>query len=483
MTTLNLGMAAGMSSALTSSIGCYGALRLQQVEELPGPRAHEILRAARLHVEANQGLGVRGAQIEAPVGKLEGQTVGAVARARLFRIARLHRRHRRCRIRYAVIELAAHRELRDALADQLRERLFGFADDLSDQEPRNHAAVAIGKTPEIMMRAHLPAVHPVDLAHALLDEGVTGFRQHALPALRRDDLLRVPGEAWVVHDAPARRLGAQQDRGQEPHDVVTLDETPKPVEEKAAVEIPIPGEAEIRAVRANRRDRGRTIVLEHGVRHAIRKPAIRLVVDLDELEGQVRLEAIQNRAGRAVARVHHDPQALQFVHIDIGEQVLDVRWNDVDAAAHTALSRIAKRAALGAGANLLKASVRADGFRLLAHEFHAVVVRRIVTGGHHDAAIVAAVEGREIDALGAAHTDVVDVHARIVKAPAQRSGETRTREPDVAPDHHALRRHELGIAASHAVGDVFVQLIGNSAAQVIGLEAADRAQVLVPWRP
>ena len=66
---------------------------------------------------------------------------------------------------------------------------------------------------------------------------------------------------------------------------------------------------------------------------------------------------------------------------------------------------------------------------------------------------------------------------------AERIGESRTREPDVAPDHDALRRHESGVAASHAVGDVFVQLIGNSAAQVIGLEAANRAQVLVPCRP
>src|SRR5271163_3131462 len=104
MTTLNLGMVAGMSSALTSSIGCYGALRLQQVEELPGPRAHEILRPPGLDVEANQGLGVRGAQIEAPVGKFEGKTVRAVARAGLFRVARLHRRQRRRRIRHAVIE-------------------------------------------------------------------------------------------------------------------------------------------------------------------------------------------------------------------------------------------------------------------------------------------------------------------------------------------------------------------------------------------
>ena len=46
-----------------------GAVRLQHVEQLAGFGAHELLRAARLDIEADQGLGVRGAQIEAPVGK------------------------------------------------------------------------------------------------------------------------------------------------------------------------------------------------------------------------------------------------------------------------------------------------------------------------------------------------------------------------------------------------------------------------------
>ncbi len=50
--------------------------------------------------------------------------------------------------------------------------------DLRNEQPWDHAAVAIGEAPEIVVRAHLPAVYPVHLAHALLDEGMAGFRQH-----------------------------------------------------------------------------------------------------------------------------------------------------------------------------------------------------------------------------------------------------------------------------------------------------------------
>ncbi len=54
------------------------------------------------------------------------------------------------------------------------------------------------------------------------------------------------------------------------------------VEEEAAVEIPVPGDAQVRAMGADRRDRGRAILLKHGIRDAVREVAVRFMVDLDE---------------------------------------------------------------------------------------------------------------------------------------------------------------------------------------------------------
>ena len=74
------------------------------------------------------------------------------------------------------------------------------------------------------------------------------------------------------------------------------------------------------------------------------------------------------------------------------------------------------------------------GATLFAHEFHAVVVGRVVARGDHDAAVVAAGEGREIHALGAAQADVVHIDAAVGQAAAQRVGEGGARVADVAPD-------------------------------------------------
>ncbi len=74
----------------------------------------------------------------------------------------------------------------------------------------------------------------------------------------------------VVHDFAAG-LAAQQYRGQQPDDVVALDEAALLIEQKAAVEVPVPGDAEIRAVGANRRHSRLAILLEHGIRDAVRE--------------------------------------------------------------------------------------------------------------------------------------------------------------------------------------------------------------------
>ena len=101
------------------------------------------------------------------------------------------------------------------------------------------------------------------------------FDSTGVAAAGLDDFDGVPGEARIVHHLAAG-LAAQQHRGQQPHDVVALDETALLIEEEAAVEVPVPGDAEIRAVRADGLDGGRAILLEHGIRDAVREVAVRL---------------------------------------------------------------------------------------------------------------------------------------------------------------------------------------------------------------
>jgi hypothetical protein len=54
--------------------------------------------------------------------------------------------------------------------------------------------------------AHLAAVYGVDLAHPLLDEGMTRLALHGFATARGDEIERVPREPRVVDDALAARL-------------------------------------------------------------------------------------------------------------------------------------------------------------------------------------------------------------------------------------------------------------------------------------
>ena len=117
-------------------------------------------------------------------------------------------------------------------------------------------------------------------------------------------------------------------------------------------------------------------------------------------------------------------KGFSFGDIDVGQQMLDIGVRGIDAMPHAAALRVFKLAALGKSANLRQAIVAADGLGLLAHEFHAVVIGRIVAGGDHDAAVVAAVEGGKVHALGAAYADVIHIDAAVGQTAAHRIGET-----------------------------------------------------------
>ena len=61
------------------------------------------------------------------------------------------------------------------------------------------------------------------------------------------------------------------------------------------------------------------------------------------------------------------------------------------------------------GLNIKQTGVGANGPRLFTHEFHAVVVTRVVAGGHHNAAVGIFVEGGVVHLFGATQADVEHV--------------------------------------------------------------------------
>ena len=344
-----------------------------------------------------------------------------------------------------------------------------------------------------MVRAHLAAIGAVDLAHLLLDEGVARLTEHRHAAVLAHDLERVPGEARVVDDARTTLL-LEEGLREQSHEVVALDEGAVLIEEEAAVEVAVPGEAQVGAVLADGLDGGRAVGLEHRVRYAVREMAIGRVPDLDELERQVRLEQVHERSRPAVAGIDHDLETTQLAAIDVGEQVVDVRATRVERVAQTRAPTVRRHRrrqppVLDHRRHVLEARVGADRPRPLAHELHAVVIGRVVARRDHDAAVELAARavaggGREIHALRAALADVVNVDPALGETARQRRRKRRAREAHVMADDHARRLHEAGIRPPHCEREVLVDLIGDATADVVGFESGEFHGLLLsrPYR-
>ena len=182
------------------------------------------------------------------------------------------------------------------------------------------------------------------------------------------------------------------------------------------------------------------------VRNTVREVAVRGVVHLDEGHRHVqRLKAgfqgIDNRTGRAVTGVNDQLQRLEVRHVDVAEQVVNVLFLQVDFFVATALRLVDRREIVGfrQALHVAQAGVAADRTRALAHQLHAVVVHRVVAGGHFDTAVHAQVEGGKVNLFGPGKTDVQHVHARVLQPFRQRQLEGFAGQTHVAAQHDGLR--------------------------------------------
>ena len=283
----------------------------------------------------------------------------------------------------------------------------------------------------------------------------------------------------IVDDRRAAIL-LQKGAREQAHDVIPVDEAPLFVEEEAAVEIAVEGDAQVGARKPHRAACHFAILFEHRVRHAVREVAVGFVMDLGEAERQLFREQVERDAGAAIAAVADDRERPQLVDVDIRKYVIAPGRLDVEGHDVAAPGRIDELAGLGELADVLEARVLADRPRLFAHELEAVVVRRIVARRDHDPAVEPERRGREIHHLRAAEADVHDVDAGIAETAHQRAREFLARMADVAADGDPLGLQPLGISPPDPVHGVRIQLVRYATADVVGLEAF--REIHVPYR-
>lgn len=126
-----------------------------------------------------------------------------------------------------------------------------------------------------------------------------------------DHVHGVPDQARVVHDLAAG-VARQDCLGQQADQVVALDEAAGVVEEEAAVEVAVPGNAEIGTVFAHGVGGGGAVLRQQRVGNAVGETAVRLVADADELERQVWCQQIDDGTGTAAVYVDHQLQRSQL---------------------------------------------------------------------------------------------------------------------------------------------------------------------------
>ena len=169
-----------------------------------------------------------------------------------------------------------------------------------------------------MVCGHLATVNGVHLAHPFFDKGMPGLAEHRLAAPGPGNILGVPGQPRVVHDPLGSQLG-QEGLSEQPYNVVALDEMAGAVEEETAVKIAVPGDAKIRLLGDHAIGCSGTVFDQQWIGDAIGEMAIRFVMHLDELEGQVRLQCVHHSTRAAITRRAHNFQRLERRDINIGQ--------------------------------------------------------------------------------------------------------------------------------------------------------------------
>ena len=336
------------------------------------------------------------------------------------------------------IDFPAARIRRLRLANERREAFPRAADDFRHDEPRNHAAVAIRKVAEEMVRTHLRAVDRADASHRFLHESVTALGNLRPAARRRHNVRRVPPAAGIVYDDLARMF-LEHISGQKPHHVIALDEMAFLVDEETAVEIAVPRNPHIRVRFLHFFNRGRAIFLEHRIRHAMRKRPVRPHMHFHKLKRQVLGERLERDRRAAVSRIDDNFKRLHRGRIAICQNMRHIIVRDIFFGNGASARRLFEISGKGQRLDIFQTGIFANRHAAFADQFQSVVIRRIVARRHHDAAGQTVIKCREIHHFRAAKSDVQDVRAAVHQPLRDRRRDSLRRKTHVPPERDASR--------------------------------------------
>src|SRR3954447_12494117 len=200
-------------------------------EHLVAPALHVLRRDERLEREAQQRLGVRGADVEVPVGVVDRDAVDVGDLS--VGVALLELAHLRLAVGDLGVDLAGDEVLRAIGGEQLAHLHLLHGQLLEHEQGRDGAAVGVVEVVEVVVARDLAAEDRALVAHAGLEEGVADAVDERLAPRAGDRVGHRPAGAGVVEDRRARRL-LEEMLGEDRREEVAVDEAPGVVDEEAA---------------------------------------------------------------------------------------------------------------------------------------------------------------------------------------------------------------------------------------------------------
>src|SRR5215204_6248894 len=382
-----------------------------EIEQHVALAFHRLLIAG-LHVEAEEGLGVRGAEVEPPVAKVDGEAVEVVYLC-FFVCGEvvfdpLHRF-------FLVLYLGVDLPRADVGVDGGEEFGDGSllpSDEFGDGQHGDDARVGEVVVPEVEVGGVFSAEGRVVLSHLWLDDGVARLGPYGLPALALDEL----GEGLRANRAVQygrARLFLQHVLRYEGGRQVTRDGRTFLVDNEAAVGVAIEGYPEVGTLCDHALLEFPDVLGFDRVGWMVGEGAVELEVHRYVLEREVLEDRWDHLACHAVSRVDHDLQPPQALRLDKAQAMFRIVYGDVGLLHGTRVFRgVGEIPGDDEVADLAEPRVSREGDGFLPTELEAVVIFGVVRGCYHGPAGLLEVPYGEVQRIGRDQSKVEDVCSR-----------------------------------------------------------------------
>ena len=325
------------------------------------------------------------------------------------------------------------------------------------------------------MRRHLATIDGTRVAQRLLEKGVSGLGLHGAAARRRHHVLRVPYDAGIMDDRGPRLLG-QKGLGQQTHDIFPRNEAPRVIEQEAAVEIAVPGNAHIRPGGNDRCCGGRLVFGQQRVGNAVRERPVRVVMHPNEAQRcpaclQRSGNGVKGRASGTVAGIDQDGHGAERCRINEGQHTLHIGRARALGLTDPAARDDRQRICFCKGLDFGQTCGRIQRSRSFAHQLHAVVIDGIVRRCHFNPTVGGKMGDGKVHFFGSAQAKVDHLGPARHKPVDAGLQQNFRRLAAIAAHHDAAgvqRRHK---GTADPPRDILVQLCAQFAPDVIGLEA------------